>query len=73
MNIYILKMDRSFFELDMGGAVSATMRKTAFGWIVEVTAPNGWENDTIYWWPAATAKEAYKDIHHILRKQQRCH
>lgn len=71
MNIYILSRSRNFFEFDMNGTASATMKKSVFGWVVEITIPNGWAEETIYWWATETAKEAFQDIHHVLRKQRR--
>lgn len=78
--MYIAKLGVNHFSFDMGndsscGPREAIMRKTAFGWIVEVTEVTSWDGtrDAVYYWMVRTAREAYEDCRRYVREAPNHH
>lgn len=77
-NLYIVKNATNHYSFDHGddsasGHVEVSMRKTEFGWNIEVTELIHWDDskNTTFFWVADTAREAVKDCLHCLRYIER--
>lgn len=72
-NLDIYKTNTNTFTFMTDGHTALTMRKTAMGWNIEATEINHWtdEQNTTFFWVAATAREAVTDCHHALRYMDR--
>ena len=77
-NLCIIKRGTNHYDIDLGsdsasGAVIMSMRKTALGWNIECTELDHWDlnENTTFYWVAATAREAFEDCKHCIRYIER--
>ena len=63
----IYKYSESKYEFDLGGSKEAFMTRTAFGWLLEVSANESWDKSVTFYWVEPTAKAAFKECYRYLR------